>query len=358
MPLVDETVDTVDLDLHPNEASDLAVVPGGIAGFDQAFVTVLDEGVIEASVAVLGHRGDDVASGWEAVRLRLSPVSEAGRTEDAEACDFWGEHLYLLGSHFGSKDGPLEAKRAWIARVRVADLGAAVEGGTPPIEIARNRFGLHRAINDRLRSSGVALRELGPRARERLVLRTIERGVAKGKSWASRVLPEDQPLNIEGCCFLEDGTLLLGLRCPVTADGDPLLVELLNFEAYFSSPDSVPELGAVWVLTHAGTREDPVGIRALHRTADGHVHAIVGSLDALGKDSALVFDHAAAGQAHCEHWELEVPGHRGGGVVEVGIKHSFPGERSVEGLAKMPSGPFLYVVDRDKNVHLRFLLAD
>ena len=34
------------------------------------------------------------------------------------------------------------------------------------------------------------------------------------------------------------------------------------------------------------------------------------------------------------------------------------GERSVEGLAKMPSGPFLYVVDRDHNVHLRFLMAD
>ena len=93
-------------------------------------------------------------------------MSDAGRTEDAEACDFWGEHLYILGSHFGSKDGPLEAKRAWITRVRVDDLAAAVAGGSPPIEIARNRFSLHRAINDRLRSSGIALRELGPRARD------------------------------------------------------------------------------------------------------------------------------------------------------------------------------------------------
>jgi hypothetical protein len=30
-----------------------------------------------------------------------------------------------------------------------ADLAAAVGGEKPPIEIARNRFGLHRAINDR-----------------------------------------------------------------------------------------------------------------------------------------------------------------------------------------------------------------
>ena len=29
---VDQTADTVDLDLHPNEASDLAVVPDGMAG--------------------------------------------------------------------------------------------------------------------------------------------------------------------------------------------------------------------------------------------------------------------------------------------------------------------------------------
>jgi hypothetical protein len=355
---VDETVDTVDLDLHPNEASDLAVVPGGIARYDQTFVTVLDEGVIEESIALLGHRGTDVSEGWDAVRLHLTPTDHAGRTEDAEACDFWGDDLYVLGSHFGSKDGPLEAKRAWIARVRKDDLAAAVEGERPPIEIARNRFGLHRAVNDHLRESGVPLRELGPRARERLVARTVARARKKGKSWADRVREGDQPLNIEGCCFLADGTLLLGLRCPVTAGGGPILVELLNIEGFFAEPDLPPELGAVWTLSHAGTREDPVGIRALHRTADDRVHAIVGSLDALGKDSALVADHASAGQAHCEHWELEVPGHRGGGVVEVGQKHTFPGERSVEGLAKMPSGPFLYVVDRDHNVHLRFLMAD
>jgi hypothetical protein len=355
----DETVDNVDLDLYPNEASDLAVVPnGGLDRYDQTFVTVLDEGVIEESIAILGHRGDAVTEGWDAVRLQLSPVDHASRTEDAEACDFHGDHLYVLGSHFGSKDGPLEAKRAWVARVRTDDLAAAVEGERPPIEIARNRFGLHRALNDRLRESGVALRELGPRARERLVTRTVERGRTKGKSWVDRVREDDQPLNIEGCCFLADGTLLLGLRCPVTAEGEPIMVELKDIEAFFAEPDAPPELGAVWTLGHAGTREDPVGIRALHRSADDRVHAIVGSLDALGKDSALVADHASAGAAHCEHWELLVPDHRGGGAVECGRKNAFPDERSVEGLAKMPSGPFLYVVDRDHNVHLRFLMAD
>src|SRR3954462_9414537 len=147
---------TVDLDPYPNEASDLTVVPG-------------------ASTCTCSARTSAPRTG----RWRPS-----GR---------------------GSRGG------------RTADLAAAVEGEKPPIEIARNRFGLHRAVNDRLKESGVELRELGPRARERLVLRTVELGGKKGKSWASRVQADDQPLNIEGCCFLEDGTLLLGLRCPVTA---------------------------------------------------------------------------------------------------------------------------------------------
>lgn len=349
----------VDLELHPNEASDLAVVPAGLVDrFQQTFVTVLDEGVIEESIAVLGHRGEDVSDGWEAIRLKLAPTGSAGKTEDAEACDFHGGHLYVLGSHYGKKDGPLEAKRAWIARVAAADLAAAIEGESAPIEIARNRFGLHRALNDRLLESGLELRALGPRARERLVQATIERGASKGKSWAGRILDADQPINIEGCCFLPDGTLLLGLRTPVTAAGEPILVELRDLGAFFDDPGSPPELGAVWTLTCAGTPEDPVGVRGLHRTEDGRLHAIVGSLDALGKDSALVSDDRDAGAAHCEHWSFELPPSEGGGAIECRKVHDFPDERSVEGLARMPAGPFLYVVDRDHNVHLQFLLTD
>jgi len=64
-------------------------VPGGlVAVYDQAFVTMLDEGVIEESVAILGHGGGNPFEGWEAQRLRLSATVHDGRTEDAEACDF------------------------------------------------------------------------------------------------------------------------------------------------------------------------------------------------------------------------------------------------------------------------------
>ena len=354
-----ETADAIDLDLFPNEASDLAVVPGGlVAVYDQAFVTVLDEGVIEESVAILGHGGDDPFEGWKHSGCGSQPPSTPGapRTRRRATCTAITctslVHTSAPRTARWRRGGPgLRGSRRSTCRLRS-------QAERPPVAIARNRFTLHRAINDRLRESGLALRELGSRARERLILRTIERAERKQKAWAGRVREDDQPINIEGMCFLADGTLLLGLRCPVTAEGKPILVELVDIEAFFADPDVAPALGAVWSLECEGSPDDPVGIRALHRTADDRVHAIVGSLDALGKDSALVADHPATGRAHCEHWAMRLPEHRGGGVVECRKMHSFPGERSVEGLAKMPSGPFLYVIDRDHNVHLRFLLAE
>ena len=60
-------------------------------------------------------------------------------------------------------------------------------------------------------------------------------------------------------------------------------------------PNEASDLAVVAGGLAASPRRSSVGIRALHRTADGHIHAIVGSLDALGKDSALVCDHTAAG---------------------------------------------------------------
>jgi hypothetical protein len=81
-----------ELELHPNEASDLLPVEDhGILearGWDVAFWTVLDEGAIEDSMAVIGHRRGSAQTdeSWEVVRPRFRAVTNAGRTEDAEAC--------------------------------------------------------------------------------------------------------------------------------------------------------------------------------------------------------------------------------------------------------------------------------
>ncbi|HEV2771961.1 MAG TPA: hypothetical protein VGV57_03920 [Thermoleophilaceae bacterium] len=81
---------TVDLDLDPNEASDLLPVEARellrARGWD--LPDVLHEGSVEDSVAVLGHtRGPSAGEdAWEIVRPRFRATDNVGRTEDAEAC--------------------------------------------------------------------------------------------------------------------------------------------------------------------------------------------------------------------------------------------------------------------------------
>ena len=355
-------VHEVDLHLAPNEASDLAAVPAGVLpadlGWDAAFVTVLDEGSAHESVALLGHAsGHPFAEGWDARRLTLEAVGDTGRTTDAEACAFHGDHLHLAGSHYGSKDGPLQPRRAWFARLRVDDLPRALAGKRPQLEIARNRFALHRAVNDALREAGIELQPLGERARELLLAATIQRGEQESKRWAGRVRPDDHPINVEGMDFRPGGELLLGLRYPVTAAGDPILVAVEDVEHLFADDPEDVRCGPVWTL-RAGEHDDPLGIRGLHHGTGETLHVVVGSLDAQGKDSALVDEDPATGRAHCEHWQVELPAGSRGGELRARRVHDFPGLRTVEGIAQTPGGHFLYVVDQDHNVHLRFLLVD
>jgi len=362
MSAPDTSVDEVDLDLAPNEASDLAAVPPGLLpdelGWDAAYVTVLDEGAAHESVAVLGHaRGARLAEGWDARRLRLEPTGDTGRTDDAEACAFHDGWLVVAGSHYGSKDGPLQPRRAWFARLRAADLAAAVAGERPPLELARNRFALHRAVNDALRDAEIALRPLGARARELLVEATVARGEEGGKRWAGRVRPDDLPINVEGIEFRPSGELLLGLRHPVTEDGHPLLVAVQDVGALFAEDPEDVACGPVWTV-EAGERDDPLGVRGLHHGAGDALHLLVGSLDAEGKDSALVDEGPEAGRAHCEHWAVELPADAGPGTLAARRVHVFEGLKTVEGIAQAPDGSFLYVVDQDHNVHLRFLLVE
>jgi len=119
-----------DLKLEPNEASDLCRVfaPDVLErhGWDRAFVTVLDEAPAEEALALLVHRaGAPLEEGWEALRVHADPLSDGGRTEDAEACAARDGHVYVLGSQFGKKAGPLAARRSWIARASEASLARA-----------------------------------------------------------------------------------------------------------------------------------------------------------------------------------------------------------------------------------------
>ncbi len=345
----------VDLKLEPNEASDLCQLhePRLLAahGWDASFLTVLDEAPAEDAIVLLGHDAGAVPTeGWSTYRLRFDASDEAGRSDDAEVVTVRSDgQVYVLGSHYGSKTGPLEPKRQWIARFDPGALVEGVEDSRLPLELVRTEFRLHRAVNDALAAAGVALFDIGPQAREALIDGTRRAGQERGETWVDRVRPDDSPINIEGATFLPEDRLLLGLRFPTTADGHPLLVEVVDIDVLFEG--GTPRCGSVWSL-EIGSHERPVGVRAMSGE-----HVIVGSLDAAGKDSVLLADHPEAGEAGCAHWR-RAPLPAGGGTVGATIVHDFGDLRRVEGVADGIGNHHLYVVDEESGVQMRFLLVE
>jgi hypothetical protein len=350
-----------DLHLEPNEASDLAPLSHTAMlerqGWGRAYATVLDEAPVEQAIAILGHAaGADLGEGWEAHRVDAKPTARAGGTEDAEACCARDGRLYVIGSQFGSKDGPLQAKRSFLGRLTEKALAKWLDDGKrPTLEVAWLRFGLHRAVNDALADAHIQLLELGPRSRELYIDATIAEGARREKAWAGRVRSSDHPINVEGAEFRANGNLLLGLRYPVSAAGRPLLVELEDVDALFEDADAVPRCTHVWTLA-VGSRTAPLGVRALHTDGPDSFHAVVGNLDSMGKGAAILEDHPAGGKALSTHVRFELPMAAGGGDVEVEVVHRFRDLRRVEGLAIDADGAAHYVVDRDGHVALRTLV--
>jgi hypothetical protein len=351
-----------DLHLEPNEASDLCrVLTDGVRarhGWDRAMLTVLDEANAEDALAMLVHTaGFPLDDGWEALRVHAEPTTGADKTEDAEACAVLGGHVYVLGSQFGKKAGPLSARRSWIARVSEESLEAVIQGGRVTLEVARLRFGLHRAVNDALAAAPVELLPLGPLARRNYIEATIAAGEKGGKRWAGRVRPEDQPINVEAAEFRADGRLLLGLRYPVTADGQPLLVEILDVEALFADPDALPRAGAVWWLENVSSAAAPVGFRGLDTRGEDRFDAIVGDLDAANKSATVLEDHPEGGRAASEHVRFALRGDEGG-PVDAEVVHHFGDIRRVEGVAIDHEGHSHYVIDEEGHVALRTLIVE
>lgn len=349
----------IDLHLDPNEASDLCPVLGEEAlaarGWDRAFVTVLDETRVEKAIALVVHdatAGEE--DGWSCRPIRLSPTSK-GKTEDAEACAVHDGWVYVLGSQFGKKDGPLQPRRAFAARVREDDLLEAADGKKVPLEVARLRFALHRAVNDALAAAapGLDLLPLGARTREAYIDATIRRGAEKKKAWSGRVLSSDHPINVEGCAFRPSGRLLLGLRHPVTADGHPILVEVEDPAALFDDADAGPRCSHVWFLENVGSAETPMGVRALHSHGGDRFDAVVGNLDSAGKGATILEDHPAGREATSQHVRFELPVFAAAGAVEAEVVRDFDDFRRIEGLVVDDAGRSHYVIDHDGRVDLR-----
>ena len=352
-----------DLHLEPNEASDLCPLFDDdllrARGWDEAFLTVLDEAPAEEALALIVHEaGAGHGNGWSATRIPADAGKASGRTEDAEACARRNGWVYVMGSQFGKKAGPLAARRSWIARAPEAALLAAADGGEPvALEVARTRFALHRAINDALDAAAVEVLALGPRSREAYIDATIAAGDAKGKRWAGRVRDIDHPINVEGIEFRANGRLLVGLRYPVTAEGEPILVELDDVDALFDEPEQPPVCTGVWVLSGCGSAEEPAGIRALHTHGGDRFDAIIGDLDAANKGATVLEDHPHGASATSRHVRFALPLLAAGGPVTTELVHDFGDVRRVEGLVSHDDGTAHYVLDEDGHVALRTLVT-
>jgi hypothetical protein len=366
--VVDDGLQRLELNLHPNEASGLLAVEDEplleAHGWELAFWAVLDEGEIEDCVAIIGHRrGADIAEGWEIERLHAEPLGDAGKTEDAEAVTRHEGWIYIFGSHFGGKDGPLQPKRGFVARFREAEVGHASGDPAMGMEISRDSFLLHRLINDALNADGPDLIPLGEASYEALIEATIKRGEEENKNWTSLVREHDYPINIEGAAFRESGTLLLGLRFPVSADGHPILVEIEGIERLFEPGDELPEVVGFWVVDAVGRQGEIAGVRdlALLGTAEGEeLHLVIGNVDSRDKDSVLIRDYPGGRHTVATHFRSVLPPSAHSGSLDAEFVREFPDLPRVEGIAITDGERFFYVTDEDEGVHLRLtrLLAD
>ncbi|GAA4569656.1 hypothetical protein GCM10023176_26700 [Micromonospora coerulea] len=341
------TLRLVEFVVAGNEASDLLPVRSAALlrahRARRAFWTVLDEGPVERCLALLLEREDGE---WVAHHVPADAGAENGRTEDGEALAHHDGWVYVFGSHFGSKAGPLRPRRAFVARFREDDAAT----GTLPVHVVRNRFRLHRAINDALAAAPLTPLPPGDRVRHRFIVETLARGTARAKGWVSRLAEDDLPLNVEAAAFTPAGTVLLGLRFPVTAEGEPILVELVGVAGMFAADPAWPRAVGAYAVTGVTPPGELTGFRAIAPTGDGGYAAVIGSIDALGKGSVLLDDHPQGGAVTSRHvrFRLDVtPDARVAGKVVADLAPF----HHVEGLAEA-AGHCWYVTDEDHRVAL------
>jgi hypothetical protein len=351
---------------HPhNEASALVAIHNrqllDAFGWDVAFWIASDERPVQKALAALGrrraapphlHDGDErdgdpkVTAGWDVVRLRCrrSDASDDSPTEDCECLARAGAWIYVFGSQFGGKSGPLDPKRHFVARFNESTVRRKDRKLKAAIDVARPDFLLHRIINDALLSRNLKLLPQGPNAREHYIKDTLKK---LPKRHRDAVRPGDRAINIEGATFLPNGRLLLGLRHPTTADGHPILVEIDGIDRAFE-PGRADEVCVtrVFSLTTIGTRSRPAGVRELDQRGST-IHVLVGNLDSHSQESQVVADNDRADDAPSEHHTFELP-FDDRTEVPAKLERRLAGESNVEGFALFEDGSTWYARDDEQ----------
>ena len=336
--MADDGLHRLELNLRPNEASGLLAVEDEplleAHGWDLGFWAVLDEGEIEDCVAVIGHRrGTNIGEGWEIERLRAEPIGDAGKTEDAEAVTRRDGWIYIFGSHFGGKHGPLQPKEASSpasARPRSGTRREIRDGDGDRARWLPAAPPDQRRPEERWSRPGPARTELP----QSLIEATIER--IQNTRWAGLVREDDYPINIEGAAFRESGTLLLGLRFPVSAEGYPVLVELEGIDRLLEPGDSLPEVRGFWVVDAVGREGDIAGVRdlAILSTERGEeLHLVTGNVDSRDKESVLIQDYPGGQNTVATHFRSTLPPEDHSGALKGEFVREFPDLPRVEGIA-------------------------
>lgn len=314
-------------------------------GFELGFWILCDDKEAAESLALLGRKPGGT---WEVVPLLGAPTADSTRkrTDDAESLARAGGWIYVFGSHYGKKKGPLRPARSFVARLNESLITFEDGALRAPIQVVRRPFVLNRLINDALKASSIDVMPLPDGLREAFIDATVQRGQENDKSWRDQVRPGDVPINIEGATFLDGGHVLLGLRYPVSAGGHPLLVELEGLDRYFEQQASLPTVTAITEVTNVGTTDAPSGIRELDCT-DGTLHLITGDLDSKPEKSRVLQEQPEARQAVNEHWTVAlVRGQPAGRRIEAQRVREFSAEATVEGIA-IDAGRIWYAHDSD-----------
>lgn len=317
---------------HPhNEASALTAIHDHALleawGWNVAFWIVSDEKPARKAIAALGRHGDGT---WSVAPLRtkLKPSADPKPAEDCETLTRAGSFIYVFGSQYGSKEGPLEPRRHFVARFNESLVRNGKKALHVDLDLARAPFVLHRLINDALR-----------KRRIELIAHDDSAELDVRKKWKKLVRDGDHPINVEGATFLPNGHLLLGLRYPVTADGHPLLVEIERIDRLFEG--TTPEIASVWIVTNVGTAEAPAGVRELDARGAA-IHLISGDID----DPKI-------GRPPGEHHKIVARAQRRASLrrVEAQRIRAFPRKDHVEGIAVMDDGTVWYAYD-DEQIRL------
>ncbi len=313
-------------------------------GWETGFWVILDEPPVEKALARMGRRPTSVGekSRWE---IEIVPAYVKNglpdATGDCEAIARLGDHVYIFGSHFGRKKGPLEDERHFVARFKDRPAGqAGIE-----IEVAPNHFLLHRLINDALTSHGIELIERGPAEYDKYIAKTLK----KETEAAKHVRQEDRAVNIEGAAFTKSGTLLLGLRYPVTRQGNPIIIEIEGIERLFTG--GKPVIRRFRVVENVGTLQEPTGIRDM-LTHNSSLEILTGNLDRFAgkkEDSVVLEDHPEGLKSSSKHYRIAWPPAEGTGkMIRADLVRDFAPRNNAEGLSVDTQGRFYYLFDENR----------